>query len=380
MSLPKKAIDKSADQNSRAPTRAPGVHNIGNKFTPPTDLEIELARVASRRRRYDLREAAAAALPDYSVARCGRFTIGGQATLFEDAEGRASWGGVETCHSVWHCPVCSSKIAAHRQREITDHLQAHAATGGAFYMVTLTAPHGQFDLAADTLDLVRLTWSKVIAGAPWKRARERLGIVGFIRSLEVTHGRRNGWHPHLHVVLAMAEPLPDDVVRDFGEWLFARWSDRIYKMNQGICSYAGYRFQDVTDPEKAAEYIAKEIALAPSKLARGDGSYVPGRTPFQILSDAAKGNFEDRALFRQYGEAFHGKRHISWSKGFRDLYATEPELTDEEIMALEPLRVAVAGFSSQQFRKIALAGMQSRVLETYEANGWQAVISLIRKL
>src|SRR5205085_2664419 len=37
-----------------------------------------------------------------------------------------------------------------------------------------------------------------------RRARElavRAGIVGAIRSLEVTHGEINGWHPHTHELL-----------------------------------------------------------------------------------------------------------------------------------------------------------------------------------
>lgn len=55
--------------------------------------------------------------------------------------GRAFFQGVETCGSVWHCPVCAPKIAEKRRVEVGQAIERHFADGGMAIMVTLTIPH-----------------------------------------------------------------------------------------------------------------------------------------------------------------------------------------------------------------------------------------------
>lgn len=48
--------------------------------------------------------------------------------------------GLQTCGSVWACPVCASKIAERRRLEIQQAMAAHQEQGGAVNLLTLTAP------------------------------------------------------------------------------------------------------------------------------------------------------------------------------------------------------------------------------------------------
>ena len=59
----------------------------------------------------------------------------------------ASYGGLQTCGSVWVCPVCGAQrwwnVAA---GEIQQAMAQHRACGGEVHLLTLTAPHTRFDV------------------------------------------------------------------------------------------------------------------------------------------------------------------------------------------------------------------------------------------
>ena len=66
--------------------------------------------------------------------------------------GTASYGGLQTCGSVWTCPVCAAKIAERRRVELLDAMELHKAQGGAVFLLTLTTPHQRGDVLAELLD------------------------------------------------------------------------------------------------------------------------------------------------------------------------------------------------------------------------------------
>jgi len=90
----------------------------------------------------------------------------------------------------------------------------------------------------------------------------------------------------------------------------------------------GHAF-DVQDASAAATYVSKfgaaeEIALNTAKKGRS-GS----RTPWQLLSDASEGDKRAGALFREYADAFMGRRQLVWSSGLKAA-ASIAEMSDEQ--------------------------------------------------
>ena len=90
--------------------------------------------------------------------------------------------------------------------EIALAIVVHLARGGGVLFMTFTMSHERGEELADVWDILTDGWSYMTSGEQWQAIKERFGIVGWIKSTEVTHGR-NGWHPHLHVLVFTERPL-----------------------------------------------------------------------------------------------------------------------------------------------------------------------------
>lgn len=256
----------------------------------------------------------------------------------EAGTGRTFFSGCIRCNSVWECPVCAPRIMAGRAEELQTLNDAHRAAGGALYLLTLTLPHDEGDALKPLRKQVSRAWSNVTRGAPWKRWRERLGIVGTVRALEVTHGR-NGWHPHLHVALYCAEVLADSVSRELTEFFARQWRRYVTERTpEGKVYRAPSAEHGVTlQPLASAQYLTKmglagELTLSNTKEGR-EGH----RTPWQILRDLTRAAFtkgetgEDRQLWCEFARSIKGARQLTYSKGLRQRYALPPEQLDAEL-------------------------------------------------
>jgi len=75
-------------------------------------------------------------------------------------------------------------------------------------MLTLTVPHYAKDHLRDVLDGISSALRKLKDRRAFKRLAQEIGLVGNIRTLEVTYGV-NGWHPHFHILLFTKSELND---------------------------------------------------------------------------------------------------------------------------------------------------------------------------
>jgi len=266
--------------------------------------------------------------------------------------GRARYRHLHRCGSPWECPSCMERISRTRSDELRDLVKAHRAAGGGAWMLTLTVPH---DAGLD-LEQLRMQISKVfrqvLGTRAWKRQRDAIGYVGFIRSLEVTHGRRNGWHPHLHVLVLTDRKLEDPatgeqlhVATQFKRAVYCEWAKRIRKAGYRLPTYAnGISFV----PSVKDQYIAK-MGLA-DELTRGSwkkaGTFGEHRTPLQILaaistsSPGGQARDRDCALWIEYASEMRGARQLTYSKGIRKRYDLRPEQTELEILEADEAQEA----------------------------------------
>ena len=65
----------------------------------------------------------------------------------------ASYAGLQTCGSVWVCPVCGAKVVERRRGEIQQAMAMHRACGGEVHLLTLTVPHTRFNALDDLLSV-----------------------------------------------------------------------------------------------------------------------------------------------------------------------------------------------------------------------------------
>lgn len=274
------------------------------------------------------------------VARC-RWRLG-ELVGVHHGDKTAHWSGVERCASIWGCPVCAAVIRAERAAEIQQAVETHQAAGGSLVFVTLTLRHTAADPLDVTLNAAIKSWQDMLRGKGWYTFRDRYGINGYVRAVEVTHGLANGWHPHVHALFFIDRALTEDQVKEWQSTMSGRWSGFVVKHGGGEPSEL--RGVDVRPADQdgtvVAQYLSK-IQEAPAEpkrqaigneLARGDmktGRGRHGRMPFELLDSSSK---RDAALWVEYINATRGRRAITWSTGLRVRLGLGEDRSDEQII------------------------------------------------
>lgn len=361
------------------PTGGPlgnNANNVSRRSGSDPDAPRRDRRRYYRALRYRLRAVGQeVARPNSNVSKCGRVRVKAYGVeVRRRKDGSAYFAGVVRCASVWECPVCSARVTAHRAADLRVVVGAHRCTGGACYLLTLTTPHDQGDDLKHLRKSVSDAWRFVCSGRGWVEWKKRLGYVGAVRSAEATVGV-NGWHPHLHVLLFTAAPLAAAECAAFEEWVYGRWAKKIQAF--------GYRQPSrergvVLTESHQDDYVAK-LGLADEVAS---GAFKKGRegrrSPLAVLHDYFKhGRVVDLFLWQEWCDGMRGARQLTWSKGLRERYQTERELTDREVVKAEesgPAEVVAvidpemwdAGVSKRP-------DLQARILNAAEEHGGRAV-------
>lgn len=335
----------------------------------------EINRLASRRQLYADLKASALILRDamphklHAVAKCRWTKIAGVVSLnLMDVGGgqrRAAFKGVKICGNIWGCPVCAARISQTRRGEMNTVLAWARERGLVPVMLTLTARHGLDDRLGDMLDGMKNAKRRLRQRAEWRR----LPVAGTITATEITHGTRNGWHPHFHEIvlleasneaeaLAMVAPLGD-------AW---RASLRAFGLDGAAAAF------DAQGAASAGDYVAKwgvaeEITLTGSKRGRGKG-----RSPRELVRLAGAGDEDARCLWLEFFAATSGKRRrqLVWSPGLKAACGVD-EITDEQAAEAEDARQEeeVAEYDNDGWR--AVRSKRVRLMEAAERGGASAV-------
>lgn len=278
-------------------------------------------------------------LQDRRQRACGVCRHGAEGISVAVSEGgSARFLGVQHCGSVWLCPTCRLLITAGRAAEVSAVVEGHGIQ--RTYMLTLTVRHALAHLLKPLRRGVGESYRGLTRGAPWARLKERIGLNssvdsngGSIRALEVTHGR-NGFHPHLHVLLLVDKPLTNRQRSEAEDFITDRWQTMVDR-------YMGRDFMPDIDhaadlsEAHSAKYISKlGLELSDPGTKRGRDGH---RTPMQILHDAVTHwTAADARIWRQYVEGIKGAQQLTWSRGLKARHGII-ERTDEEIAEDEEL-------------------------------------------
>lgn len=332
--------------------------------------------------RFALQSVARSILPESRTAKCLRIRAHDKdVEVWRSKEHKtASYGGLQTCGSVWACPVCSAKVVERRRGEISAAMAMHRAQGGEVHLLTLTVPHTRYDVLADVVAKQGKALQGFLRDRKVKEVFAEMGYIGQIRGFEVTHGRKgtnNGWHPHFHFLQFVGVAADAATLMDWKTRLYLRWD--AYCQKAGLGSPSFKHGIDLRDGSFASQYISKwgledEMTKGHTKKAKAGGE-----TPFDLLRAylADSTDKQAAALFKEFAECFKGKRQLSWSNGLKARFAVE-ERTDEELAtALEDEAELLGNLTPDQWRDVLKVKARATVLELATAGGWPAVCKFL---
>lgn len=324
--------------------------------------------------KYWLQSVARMVIPNERVSQCLRSHAPLKETVevHKSVEGKSAfYKGLCVCGSVWHCPVCASRISEERKREL---LAGLSQWHGSMVMVTYTLSHSRNMKLFDIINAELAAYRALKSGKAFQSLRDEYYWKGSVRTLEITHGE-NGWHPHIHELVFVdngkTRILDSVYTGGLKANIFRHWKRHLDHKGYGVDFTHGI---DVTTAkDTVAEYVAKwgrepinpewsvaaEVTKQPVKQARKGG-----RTPTAILFDIGEGNTKDVRLWREYAYAMKGRNQLVWSRGMRDELGIGKEKSDSEIAADLPKEsILLASLNRDQWKIILKADLRGEVLK-----------------
>lgn len=324
---------------------------IRKRFTLEKDQPQHVRERVARLRRFQMQDKAAE-LAGYRVDRQNRQrrdrvadclrrlsdVASGVECRYNPASHSGYFRGLQTCGSVWHCPVCAAKISEKRRRQLSRLVKAHLEAGGSVWMTTYTVSHKK------STDLAALVENILAARRKMRQGRRGMGlrtcfqVVGTVSVLEVTWSPRHGWHPHIHELVFSSDPNMNPDAYD--QAARVAWKDAAAAFGLSMNTHG---FQIDKTFGAVADYIAKfghepaadlpwgvesEMVKGHMKQARDKD----GMTPFGLLAAATDGLEWAVPLWQEYCAVFKGRKQLNYSAGLKQLYGISDE-TDEELAA-----------------------------------------------
>jgi hypothetical protein len=319
--------------------------------------------------------------------------------------GVAHYTGLQSCGSVWACPVCAPKIREGRAVDIEKAVIKHLEAGGGIYFVTYTAPHKPGAPLQSNMEVLDKAYKYTWSGRKAKDFKELTGQIGTIKARDCTVTKSvanplepRSWHEHFHTVIFTNEPASDEQRQALEEYVLEYWrkglerqkvtgfKDEFMRVDIGGLdasgkSALGKYLSKITDEGQPNTWgIGREAARSDLKKGKIKGDRWT-RTPFEILGGVVDtGDLEDLPIWLEWEHSTRGKQFIRWSVGLRQLLlGDEPEKSDEELAA-----EAVGGDTLllltdawPQIRSVI--GLRAGILEAAEKGGVAGVYALLQK-
>lgn len=340
-----------------------------SKVYDPVEVRLE---------RFALQSAARSILPKSRTAKCLRCRQAHKphVEVWRTAETKtARYKNLQTCASVWACPVCAAVISERRSLELRQAIEIHQAAGGQVLLLTNTNPHTRTDDLVEMLNAQSRAMSRFNGHRLARSIWADMGCIGTVRAWEVTHGA-NGWHPHFHILIFCAAGID---LESFRARLYSLWAT--------CCRLAGLPIPSekhgltLEDGSKASEYVSKGLWGLDREMTKGHIKKArSGRSPFDLLrSFLSDHDKQAAALFQQFANAFHGRRQLVYSKGLKAHFDLV-EKTDAEIAAqVEETAHLLGSIDLDQWRTICRLNLRGEVLELARF-GWSPVQRFLDQL
>ena len=124
-------------------------------------LGVPMKRLLADRARRLIAEACGDMPEADKVRGCGVNVTAGltEVAVERSADGHAFTSGLQTCGSVWICPICSFKIRMKRAIELAVAIAVHKGRGGSVLLLTLTTQHSHGEPLRLVWDTTQEVWA-----------------------------------------------------------------------------------------------------------------------------------------------------------------------------------------------------------------------------
>jgi Replication protein len=280
-------------------------------------------------------------------------------------DGGIYFSGLQTCGSVWVCPICSLKISQYRKMEvfkITAAMNRRPGVNSGQMVITLR--HDKGDSLRTVKKILLKSWQKVQVQREYRELCKKYKHLGDVRALEVKVSMRSGWHPHLHILM-FAESSPEDMEA------FANAILKLYCRKNERAAMEGQYYKGIFNEQDIEDYITKwqvsdELTMGNSKTG---GKEKDSYMPFDLLTDVQINTRWKIAKFREYAETMAGTRQLTFSKEVRKLREEMKIKEDEEIVREEQAAEEMLAIDVPVWQKIAENWLQPHVLNEFENGG-----------
>ncbi len=308
------AIVSSAHTNSSTQKKRVGRYKllseaqkilIGNNICNPRNGNPHRTRFCHARRTH---------LADNVVIKLNKNEIGSESAI----------GNVQTCGSVWSCPVCASRIAVEKGKLVQKALVYAKENNQVPIMVALTASHAIHTPLKDFKGAFKAAWKMFSSHRRWRKFKKQYGLKHWIANREITYGT-NGWHYHMHLLVFMdaVELKYADEGIALEETLTELWLSCL--AHNGLSGLDEYALKVSASENVGVEYLTKIGLTEDAKT--GDLQYEmtassekkSGYTIWDILRHASYGDKKSKRLYIEFVGVMFGDSFLSFSKGFLPL-------------------------------------------------------------
>lgn len=313
------------------------------------------------------------------VKPCGHYPIkkGNDIPVVRGKNKSVYYTQLQQCKSVWACPICSMKINKRRTEEVRNMLTNAITDGFKVVVLVLTLPHYSNEKLHYLEKAVTESFRAITADVNYKgqyRSRggesvlvknglkQKFGVEGFIKALEVKKSLANGWHPHLHVAFVL-DPKTETHLQEFAEGVIKLWTDTLNERTGKKALRRCLSYTEVYDVAGISDYttkwdIAKELVDSNSK---DDGRGLPVFKLIELLQETGEAQYQDD--FLTYIKAFKGKSPLTFSNGFKKKFLRGmEEKTDAEACSDGEIEEMLFSMSYDIFKQIQRAKKEAHLL------------------
>jgi hypothetical protein len=301
---------------------------------------------------------------------------------------RAHYFGLQTCGSVWVCPVCASYISEARCKQVQESIEnwRNRSVCNSVIMVTWTTPHYLHQKLEDVLELqdsaiknMKNQRERTKKFKTYKSIMSEMCAIGSYTGREVTFGR-NGWHPHRHELFFV--PVASE--RNLKVWrieLTLAFMTACEKVGleikdlgaffkRGVCISQVNEDDGYTRIAKYLTTVEGKNWTAAQELTKGNckGGKNGNITPFGMLNAVMEGSIHSRLYsykFHEYALAMHGKKQFFPTPGLAKFLRVDHK-TDQEIVEDSLQGVDYAKLDLEDWEMILNMNIRGEVLSMTE--------------
>lgn len=313
----------------------------------------------------------------YRVARCMHMHSHKGVDVIREGD-KAYYGGVDTCGSVWTCPVCGRRISQARREELRSGL---AGSGLIPLMVTITLQHNLSDPLDDLLDALTDSLRRLKSGRWWQDFKRRYDVKAHVASLEIRWSPSTGWHPHRHMLILTDMDLSGISTEAVKRELTERYR-QLLSDNHGRYASEFHSIDVRVGDQYVGDYISKfglpdELTMAHAKQSSSDSYH-----PIELALMADQGDGQAYKLWMDYCRSTLGKRQMTWSHHGRQALGLGQEVADEVLASeVEPDREVIASITDYKlWSYIIEGGLSGRILDMARAGDVRGVAVYLQEL